>query len=72
MLVRQSGQPCRTVQRSFFQGLLEQQHAVWSISCSPREDYAIVFYADAANSTRVLKCAELKAALGVPRCFARL
>jgi hypothetical protein len=72
MLVRQSGQACPAVRRTFFQGRVDKQHPVWNVACNSRDEYALVFYEDAANSTRVLKCAQLKATLGTPKCFTKL
>lgn len=67
LLVRQAGIECPAVQRTFFQGMLEK-NAVWNLSCGQKGDYGIVFYDDAANTTRVLTCPALKE-LGAPNCF---
>jgi hypothetical protein len=71
LLVRQTGAQCPAATRTFFQGLLEKKDAVWNVSCNSRDNYAIVFYDDAAGTTRVMKCSELKA-LGAPACFKKL
>lgn len=67
LLVRQTGAECPSVQRTFFQGMLEK-NAVWNVSCGQKKDYGIVFYDDAANTTRVMACPALKE-LGAPNCF---
>lgn len=68
VLVQQSGAQCPTVQRVFFQGLLDKA-AVWNVRCSGKNaDFGVVFYDDQANTTRVMPCAQLKE-LGAPGCF---
>ncbi|MDM0106025.1 hypothetical protein QTH97_13865 [Variovorax sp. J22R24] len=67
MLIRQSGANCPAVQRTFFQGKLDK-NAVWNVACNSRDNYGIVFYGDDSNTTRVMKCSELKE-LGAPGCF---
>ena len=67
MLIRQSGANCPAVQRTFFQGKLDK-NTVWNVACSSKDNYGIVFYGDEANTTRVMKCSELKE-LGAAGCF---
>ena len=67
MLIRQSGAECPTVQRTFFQGKLDK-NVVWNVACSNKASYGIVFYGDESNTTRVMKCSELKE-LGASGCF---
>lgn len=68
MLIRQTGAQCPAVTRTFFQGKLDDKSQVWNVSCNSRDNYGIVISDDAANTTRVMKCAELKS-LGAPDCF---
>lgn len=71
MLLRQSGKICNDVVKTFDQGPGEDKNTVvWNVRCTPREDYAIVFYNDDANTTRVMTCADSKA-LGSPSCFSK-
>lgn len=68
MLVRQSGAQCPSVQRVFYQGLLDKA-SVWNVRCSGKNaDFGVVFYDDQANTTRVMTCTQLKA-MGGPGCF---
>ncbi|RYH64101.1 MAG: hypothetical protein EON54_06945 [Alcaligenaceae bacterium] len=68
VIVRQSGAQCPAVKRTFFQGVLPDRSAIWNIGCNSRDNYGIVFADDAANSTRVVKCSEVKALAGA-ECF---
>lgn len=68
VLVQQSGVQCPTVQRVFFQGLLDKA-AVWNVRCAGKNaDFGIIFYDDQANTARVMPCSQLKE-LGAPGCF---
>lgn len=67
LLIRQTGAECAAVQRTFFQGMLDK-NAVWNVSCGAKDVYGIVFYDDAANTTRIMPCASLKD-MGAPACF---
>ena len=69
MLVKQSGASCATVRKTFYQGALDGKNSVWNAGCDARNNYAIVFQDDGANTTRVVKCSELKSLGTSAQCF---
>lgn len=71
VLVESSGQPCRTVARTFFQGEDEKGNAFWNVECARGHSYVVQIKNDASGSTRVLTCRRLEAASG-GRCFTKL
>ena len=71
LLVESSGQPCRTVARTLFQGHDTSGHALWNVECGGGEAYLVLIMNDGRGSTRVLSCRRL-AAVGGGRCFQQL
>lgn len=69
MLIRQTGETCPSAQRTFMQGSIDKS-TFWNVTCA-RESYAIVFLDDAANTVRVMKCAQVTS-LGAPTCFKKI
>jgi len=70
MIVRQTGEKCESVRRTFFQGNLDQA-AVWNVECNSGDKYGVIFSGDEGNTTRVLKCSAMKDA-GAPPCFRKI
>ena len=69
LLLKKSGSACSSVRRTFYQGSLDAKSSVWNAGCDARNNYAVVFQDDGSNTTRVLKCSELKS-MGAPaECF---
>jgi len=71
IFVEGSGQPCRTVARTFFQGLDSIGNAIWNVECERGQSYVVEIKNDAKGSTLVINCRTLYAA-GGSRCFKRL
>lgn len=70
-IVESSGQFCRTVARTFFQGEDAKGNAFWNIECEEGRAYAVLIKNDEKGSTRVLSCQRLTA-IGGGECFRKL
>jgi hypothetical protein len=68
IFVEGSGQPCRTVARTFFQGLDTKGNAIWNVECAGGQSYVVEIKNDRDGSTRVINCRTLYAA-GGGTCF---
>ncbi|MFQ5965807.1 MAG: hypothetical protein ACE5KZ_16160 [Candidatus Scalinduaceae bacterium] len=66
-LLRDSGESCNSVTRSFFQGFDKDNAAYWSVACSNDRSFSVQFKDDSEGSTRIVDC-ELLKMLGV-NCF---
>jgi len=71
ILVESSGQSCRTVARTFFQGADDKGNVFWNVECSGGTSYVVQIKNDVRGSTRVLTCRRLEAVSG-GRCFKKL
>ena len=71
IFVESSGQPCRTVARTFFQGEDDKGNVLWNVECSGGNSYVVQIKNDVRGSTRVLTCRRLEAVSG-GRCFKKL
>jgi hypothetical protein len=71
IFVEGSGQPCRTVARTFFQGLDTRGNAIWNVECAGGQSYVVEIKNDRDGSTLVINCRTLYAA-GGSACFKRL
>ena len=71
IFVESSGQPCRTVARTFFQGEDDKGNVFWNVECSGGHSYVVQIKNDVPGSTRVLTCRRLEAVSG-GRCFQKL
>jgi hypothetical protein len=71
IFVEGSGQACRTVARTFFQGFDSRGNAVWNVECSGGHSYVVEIKNDRDGSTYVINCRTLYAA-GGGACFKRL
>jgi hypothetical protein len=71
IFVEGSGQPCRTVARTFFQGLDTRGNAIWNVECAGGQSYVVEIKNDRDGSTLVINCRTLYAA-GGGACFKRL
>ena len=70
-IVESSGQKCRTVARTFFQGEDAKGNVFWNIECEEGRAYAVLIKNDEKGSTRVLSCQRLTA-IGGGECFRKL
>jgi hypothetical protein len=71
IFIESSGQPCRTVARTFFQGKDDNGNVLWNVECSGGNSYVVQIKNDLLGSTRVLSCRRLEAA-SRGRCFKKL
>lgn len=71
IFVESSGQPCRTVARTFFQGFDAKGNAIWDVECAGGQSYVVQLKNDRDGSTRVIRCQTLHAA-GGGTCFRKL
>jgi hypothetical protein len=67
-LLKQSGENCDFVERTFFQGFDKSANASWNVACRNGRAYSVTVYSDTSGSTKVLDCAVLKA-LAAVECF---
>lgn len=68
IFVESSGQSCRTVARTFFQGEDDQGNAFWNVECVGGRAYVVQIKNDPSGSTRVLTCGRFQAVSGAA-CF---
>jgi len=68
-LMQSSGERCRSVTRSMYQGQDADNNAYWSLACANRREYQVMIRADASGSTRYLDCAAVKALIGRSECW---
>jgi len=68
IVVESSGQVCRAVARTFFQGEDEKGNVFWNVECSGGQSYVVQIKNDLNSSTRVLTCGRFQAVSGAA-CF---
>lgn len=66
--IKNSGESCDSVTKTFFQGLSSQREAFWNVRCRNSRAYLIKIDDDATGSTKILDCGVLKA-VGGGECF---
>lgn len=66
--LKNSGEACDSVTKTFFQGLSKQGEAFWNVRCRNGRTYAVMINNDATGSTRILECEVLKV-VGGGECF---
>lgn len=62
--MRNSGERCARITRTFYQGMTDTHHAFWNLRCSNSGDWSVMIEPDAVGSNRVLEC-DLYRALGI-------
>ena len=69
-LMQSSGERCRSVTRSMYQGQDSDRNAYWSLACANRRrDYQLQIHADANGSTRFVECDLVRAIVGRSGCW---
>ncbi len=71
VFIESGGHPCRTIQRTFFQGEDAKGNVFWNVACAGGGAYVVVIKNDVPGSTRVMSCQRLRAVAGAD-CFKKL
>jgi hypothetical protein len=72
VLLNSSGESCKEVVRTFYQGSDKPSgDAIWSVECRGGPSYAILVRADAKGSTEIMTCESVRT-VRAGTCFVRL
>jgi hypothetical protein len=72
VLLNSSGESCKEVVRTFYQGSDKPSgDAIWSVGCRGGPSYAILVRADAKGSTEIMTCESVRT-VRAGTCFVRL